>query len=230
MKTLKRAAVAIAVISATGASSQALAAVEANIGVTTDYMWRGVSQSAEAASVSGGLDYADDSGFYIGTWIGSLGDADDGVFQGSEVDLYLGYAGEAGDIAYDFGYILYHYPSIDDGDFGEIYVSGGIGPFSAGVAYTIHSDADDDAAFGEGGIYLNASYGFDITEEFSGAVTIGYYDFDAEVAEGAEDDGDYGHIQLDISKGDFTFSVHKAEESVIASDDLKFVASWGMTF
>ena len=89
---------------ATMASSAALADVTANIGVTSNYLWRGVTQTANESAVSGGLDYSHESGAYIGTWVSSLGG-----YQ-YENDVYLGYAGEASDISYDIGYILYRYP------------------------------------------------------------------------------------------------------------------------
>ena len=43
-----------------------------NIAVTTDYIWRGMTQNAEDPSVSGGFDLEDDSGFYIGMWAANV--------------------------------------------------------------------------------------------------------------------------------------------------------------
>ncbi len=40
----------------------------ANIGVVSNYMWRGVTQTGDQAAVQGGLDVAHESGFYAGTW------------------------------------------------------------------------------------------------------------------------------------------------------------------
>ena len=40
-----------------------------NIGVTTDYIFRGVTQSQHKPAVSGGLDYTHSSGLYAGTWL-----------------------------------------------------------------------------------------------------------------------------------------------------------------
>ena len=44
-------------------SGAAAAELSANIGVTSNYVWRGVSQTGNDAAVSGGIDYAHDSGF-----------------------------------------------------------------------------------------------------------------------------------------------------------------------
>ena len=51
--------------------TSAYASVSGNLGVTTDYIWRGASQS-DGISVSGGLDYEGD-GFYAGVWMGTTG-------------------------------------------------------------------------------------------------------------------------------------------------------------
>ena len=43
-----------------------------NIAVTTDYVWRGMTQNAEDPSVSGGFDLEHSSGFYIGLWAANV--------------------------------------------------------------------------------------------------------------------------------------------------------------
>ena len=42
-----------------------------NVGVTSQYLWRGMSQGSGAAT-SGGLDYTADNGFSIGTWVSNV--------------------------------------------------------------------------------------------------------------------------------------------------------------
>ncbi|MFC3122970.1 TorF family putative porin [Agaribacter flavus] len=205
------------------ASQSALAEVSANIGATSNYLWRGVSQSSDSASVSGGLDYAAESGFYAGTWVGSLGDG-----AGAETDFYLGFGGESGSFAYDVGYIYYAYTDLDDSDFGEVYFNGSVGNFGFGVAYTVNSQVDDGSAFDSGDIYASISYGgIALGNEFELGLTAGSYMFDAD---GEGGDYDYSHVQIDIAKGDFTFSVSKAQDEGIADGDLKFVASWSTSF
>ena len=55
-------------------STQAFAVegLSANVGATSNYLWRGVSQTANAAAISGGIDYEADSGFYAGTWASNI--------------------------------------------------------------------------------------------------------------------------------------------------------------
>ena len=221
MKTLKMSALAVAIVAASGLS-QAQAAVEANIGVTSNYLWRGVTQSMNDPSISGGVDYSHESGFYAGTWIGTI---DWGPGGATENDYYLGYSGESGDFGYDVGYIYYNYPATgyEDSDFGEVYFNGSYMGFGFGVAYTVNSQVADGSLFDTGDIYYNVSYGWDLPNEFALGVTYGYYDFDL------GSDSDYGHYQLDLSKGDFTLTVSKADDES-GDDDTKFVVSWGTSF
>lgn len=220
-KLTSLALVAAAVSSSFCFSSVANAEVSANIGVTTNYVWRGVSQSSNAASVSGGIDYADESGFYAGTWVGSLGDDASG-FSGAETDWYLGYSGEAGDFGYDIGYIYYGYYNLEDTDFGEIYLNGSYGNLGFGVAYTVNGQSG--TLFDSGDMYFSASYGgIDLGNELELSITAGYYTFDFDSS------ADYAHVQADITKGDFTLSFSKAESSA-GNPDLLMIASWSTSF
>jgi uncharacterized protein (TIGR02001 family) len=40
----------------------------ANVALTSDYVFRGVSQTDEDPAIQGGFDVSHDSGLYIGTW------------------------------------------------------------------------------------------------------------------------------------------------------------------
>ncbi|MCW8109748.1 TorF family putative porin [Alteromonas ponticola] len=203
-------------------SPVASAAVEANFGVASNYLWRGVTQSNDNPSVSGGLDYANESGFYVGTWLGTI---DWGMGGSSETDLYLGYGGESGHFGYDVGYIYYAYldDAYDNSDFGELYFNGSYHSFSFGFAYTVNSQVDEGMLFDKGDMYYNLSYNWNLAHDYAVTVLSGYYDFDA------GNSGDYGHVQLDLSKGDFTFTVSKADEEA-GDDEVKLVLSWSTTF
>jgi len=93
-----------------------------NVGVTTDYIFRGISQTQHKPALSGGIDYSHSSGGYAGAWLSNQswvktgGTAAPGdQYKSSsnlELDLYGGYKGTAGDVGYDIGLIHYHY----DGD------------------------------------------------------------------------------------------------------------------
>jgi uncharacterized protein (TIGR02001 family) len=109
--------------------------------LTSDYRFRGVSQSDKAMAVQGGLTIAHESGLYVGTWASNLSGW--GTFGGAnmELDLIGGYKAKLSDnAALDVGVTWYMYPGgADDTDFAEPYVklSGTAGPatLTAGAAY-----------------------------------------------------------------------------------------------
>ena len=208
------------------AGAIAQAEVAANIGVTSDYIWRGVSQSGGTASVSGGVDYSDESGFYAGTWVGSLNNSDS-AFNGSEVDLYAGYATDI----FDVGYIYYAYPSNDSIDFGEVYGSLTLGAFTAGLAYTLNnSSGNDGAQFAEGDLYYYASASADIAEDWSAGFTVGSYSYDLPANDGSALD-DYIHYSVDFATsteiGDFTLTLTDSDAD---GEDVTAVVSWAIGF
>src|SRR5690606_14407193 len=86
-----------------------------NIGLYSQYIFRGLTQTGEEAALQGGVDYAHSSGFYLGSWATNISWLqDDDLYENSslELDIYGGYAAEIGDtgIAYDIGLLQYLYP------------------------------------------------------------------------------------------------------------------------
>ncbi len=85
-----------------------------NVGVTSDYRFRGMAQTSFKPALQAGVDFAHTSGFYLGVWGSNVSWIKDfvGATKGSlEVDLYGGYKGTIGkDFAYDLGVITYQYP------------------------------------------------------------------------------------------------------------------------
>ena len=124
MNKMTKSVIAAAILAAT--SSAAMAGASANIGMVSDYHFRGIDQGT-GATASAGLDY-DTKGFYVGTWVAD-------VQIGMEYDLYAGYAGEASGVSYDVGYYTYRYTNdAFDDNYGEIALSVGYGPISASYA------------------------------------------------------------------------------------------------
>lgn len=223
-KILPAAAVfATAAVSSAFAQEEESFPIEGNIGVTSNYLFRGVTQTGDGAAVQGGLDYAHDSGLYVGTWTSNVNFA-----GGTELDVYGGFAGEMEEFGYDVGVVGYLYPEKDeDANFAEVYLNLAYDMFAAGVAVTVASEIDD-GAFAAGDVFLYAGGGYDLSETVSISLTLGYYIF----AEASDSDYLYGQIDLTKSTdlGDFTFSYSQAEESDLASDDPLFVVSWGLGF
>jgi len=211
MKKLNVLAISAAVAGAL-VSGTAAADLTGNIGLTNNYLWRGVSQNQDEAAISGGLDYSHDSGAYAGTWTSNLADGS------YELDLYFGYGGEAGAIAYDVGYILYMYPLDDDLDFSEIYGGIDVAGFEIDLALTIDTDAGGD----DSNIYASVAYTFDLGNELNLGLLYGNYAFDDDAVE------DYSHYSVSLSKGDFSFALQAND--ITDDDDMRVVVSWGKEF
>ena len=115
-------------------NSAAMAEVTANADVTTNYVWRGMTQTDDGFAVQGGVDWADKSGFSVGAWASNV----DFVFDsGIEYDIYAGYEGKANQFTYNLGLIRYDYSGIPADAVTEVYFGGGTGPISATVYFTI---------------------------------------------------------------------------------------------
>jgi len=82
-----------------------------NIGATSDYRYRGISQSRKNAALQGGIDYAHSSGFYVGTWLSTIKWIKDaGGGADVESDFYGGYKGAiTSSLGYDVGVLRYQY-------------------------------------------------------------------------------------------------------------------------
>ena len=237
-KTLIATSIASAVsLSALTLPSVAAAEVSANVGVVSNYFFRGVTQTDDSAAVQGGLDYEHDSGLYAGTWASTV-DFGDGTSY--EADLYAGYGGGIGDFGYDVGYLYYAYPDGDDLDFGEIYGSLSYSYFTAGLAYTVNSQASGESVFDTGDMYYYAGVDVPFGDSgYSGSLYYGYYSFDAD---SSTYDVDYGHWSAGLSKdagdfGSFGLNLELAdidEENPAFgddnSDDLKLWISWSKSF
>jgi uncharacterized protein (TIGR02001 family) len=117
--------------------------VSLNAALTSDYRYRGISQTRLQAAVQGGADYAHTpSGLYAGAWLASIKWTKDAGGSGDvEVDLYAGKRGEIiKDLTYDVGVLSYIYPSnglATDANTTEVYGQIGYGPAYAKYSYAV---------------------------------------------------------------------------------------------
>lgn len=93
-------------------------AFTANVGLVSDYLYRGISQTNARPAIQGGFDYAHSSGFYAGVWGSSISWLTDSpAVTGAtssqvEIDTYFGFKnGFADDFTYDVGFLRYNYPA-----------------------------------------------------------------------------------------------------------------------
>lgn len=119
--------------------------VSFNAALTSEYRYRGISQSRQDPALQGGADYVHNpSGFYVGTWASTIKWIKDAGGDGNiEWDIYGGKRGEVvKDVSYDVGILTYIYPSNSlnpSANTTEIYGQLGYGP--AYIKYS-HSVTD----------------------------------------------------------------------------------------
>jgi uncharacterized protein (TIGR02001 family) len=230
-----------AAVAAVLTSGVAFAGLTGNAAISSNYIWRGVTQTNDQAGGSGGIDYSHDSGFYAGTWVGNV-DFSGGAGAGEyELDVYAGFGGEAGGFGYDLGVITFQYPINPNTSFTEVYVSGTYSLVTIGVNYTADAGSANDAEntagatgyFDKGDIYLFGSVDFDTA---AGGVSLyaGSYMFnnsDKSYTNGnAYLDLDYNHYGVSLSKDDFTFAIDKNDIDDPNLDSTRITVSWGKEF
>lgn len=124
----------LAALGLLGAASAANAQVSSTWTLTNDYDFRGTSQSAKDPALQGSIDYAADSGWYVGAWASNV-DFDSDIDY--EVDLYTGFSGGDDDgLGWDVGFVYYAYPDDSDANYPEIYGKLSYGMFSGGLYYS----------------------------------------------------------------------------------------------
>jgi uncharacterized protein (TIGR02001 family) len=105
----------LALLMATGIS-YAQAQVSGNLGLTSDYRFRGISQTQNGPAVQGGIDYAHSSGLYIGNWNSSVSSQLYTNGAGVESDLYAGWKKDIyKGLTVDVGSYNYFYPNATNG-------------------------------------------------------------------------------------------------------------------
>ncbi len=184
--------VALTLSAAAGAMAQTAAPAEPestlafNVGAVSDYRYRGISQSRKQAALQGGIDYNDKSGFYVGTWGSTIKWIQDaGAKDGNvEIDIYGGYKGAAGDVAYDVGFLRYQYqgnsyakangsfPGYVDANTNEVYAAATMGLFTAKYSYATSNLFGN--ANSKGSYYLDLSAALDLGEGYSLTPHVGY--------------------------------------------------------
>lgn len=194
-------------------SAVAVEGLSANVAATSNYLWRGLEQTNGKAAISGGIDYAASSGFYVGTWVSNADWADGMTY---ELDLYGGFGGDINEnISYDVGFIYYAYPdeTSGDADFSEIYGSISFNALTFGLAVLTSGEGADAGDT----VYANVDYTIALSNEVEINLHLGSYSGDWL----AEDSIDYG---VSISKSNFTFGASATDLDDSAGDVKVYVA------
>lgn len=127
------------------ASAAASAEASANVALTSDYMFRGVSQTDEKGAIQGGFDFAADSGMYVGIWASNV---NYGTDTSTEMDYIVGYSFETeNEVGYDISLIYYDYEGDSEFDYQELAFSVSMGDMTLGLNYSKEYLGDNGPKF-----------------------------------------------------------------------------------
>lgn len=142
-----------------------------NVAVTTDYRYRGLSQTRLKPALQGGADYVNNpTGLYAGTWLSTIKWLKDSGSDGNiEWDIYAGKRGEiVKDVSYDIGGLGYVYPSNDlkpNANTFELYGQIGYGPVY--LKYSHSTTNLFGAVDSKNSGYLDAGFNYDVYDGYT---------------------------------------------------------------
>ena len=196
----------------------------ANVTISTDYRFRGISQTTNDPAISGGMDYAYSGanfpvGIFLGVWAsnidfneGSLGVSDTADM---EIDFYGGLTGTlpvGNGLGWKLGGLYYAYPGSDtspaltvDYDYLEAYgvLSYDFGKFNvaAGLNYSPDYFAETDDA-----VYYYGDVGIPLPMDFALSGHVGHQEIDNNIGFGTPDYTDWNAALAKTWKF-FTFKI-----------------------
>jgi uncharacterized protein (TIGR02001 family) len=171
---MKQARILVASVALVAAFPAVAGDFSSTITATTDYMWRGVTQTAHDPAIQASLDFAADNGLYVGAWASNV-DFGNCCNESAELDLYGGWSGGPEDgVQWDVGGLYYAYPGASDLDFPEVYAGLSYGMFSAKVHYSWDFFALKKSAY-----YIEGNSSVPLPKDFGLALHVGYSGGDA---------------------------------------------------
>jgi uncharacterized protein (TIGR02001 family) len=118
-KTLICGAVAAALFASTTVADDFVddLSLDGSLAVTSDYRFRGISQSNDDVAMQGSINLNHVSGFHVGVWGSSIDFNSVGNEEATlELDYTAGYRFAVSDVTVDVGYIYYTYPNDGSND------------------------------------------------------------------------------------------------------------------
>ncbi len=158
-------------------ADEAASPLSFNVSVASDYRYRGISQTRLKPALQGGADYANASGFYVGTWLSTIKWIKDaGGDAPIEWDIYGGYKTELSKgVTLDVGVLQYEYvhnklsPSANTF---EIYGAVTVGPVTAKYSHSLTNLFGFGDTKGSG--YLDLSAALDLGDGFTLTPHVGH--------------------------------------------------------
>jgi uncharacterized protein (TIGR02001 family) len=199
MKKIYLAIIMLSVFTNANAEEQKGISIISNIGVTSNYIWRGMTQTSNKGANQGGLD-VDYAGAYTGVWASEV-DFGTASTARSEIDYYFGYANNVGFLSYDIGYLAYKYAGAKAGDFEEIHLGLDFG-ITDNLEFGLYAANGKSTAED----YYSASIGYDI-KPFNLSASYGSYNetgtnYNLQITKTKEFDG--MEVSLHVGYSNFT--------------------------
>jgi uncharacterized protein (TIGR02001 family) len=128
-----------------------------NVGLYSQYIFRGLTQTNSQPALQGGIDLTHSSGFYLGAWASNIswlrdkiGTSSDAVYTSGgslELDLYGGYRTDIKGVGIDVGALQYWYPGKvrkpgqSDANTTEVYGAISYGRLQGKISTVVSKDA-----------------------------------------------------------------------------------------
>lgn len=145
--------------------------VSGNVTLTSDYVWRNVTQSNFDPTIQGGLDVDFGNGFSLGAWASGVDFSDEPEDTNLEVDFYGSYSFDLGGVDASIGAIYYAYPDADTADLNFYEVNFGLSKSFEGFSLggTLNWDPDNET------VYADVAADFAVTDIFTLSAGYGKY-------------------------------------------------------
>ncbi len=201
--------------------------------LTSDYVFRGFTQTDKKPALQGGIEYEAESGFYVGTWgssISWLSDSDPAISSQLELDGYIGYRNQLSDtISFDVGALYYGYPGsypsgFNDADTVELYAGLSAGIFGVKYSYAVTDLFGIENS--DGSSYLEAGIDYGFADTWSLGLHVGKQFISGKDADGAgyEDVLDWSVGINKALPNDFDIGVTFTDVDVDGGDSRLFIA------
>ena len=151
-----------------------------SVAATSDYVFRGASQTDEGPALQAGLTYTAPAGFYVGAWASNVDFGSGG--PNVELDTYIGYNTDLGDEFVNLDVMLNRYNYLG-GNGSDLAYNELIGKLTFGGVVSLSAGYTNDVwASGEDGWYLGAGAAIPLPSDYSLNVNVGQSLFDSSVA------------------------------------------------
>ncbi|HJR73725.1 MAG TPA: TorF family putative porin [Luteimonas sp.] len=184
------AAIAAALVFATAGAAHA-AEVTGNATLTTDYVWRGSTQTQGDPAVQAGVKVAGESGFYGSVWASNVEFAPE-THASSEFDFTVGWDRSfSDDWALDVNVLHYRYPSTT-ADLNWTELNGTVtwkGNYWASLGYS-----NEALGYDETGVYGLVGAKFPVNDKFRFEAAIAHYALKDLNGDGRDDDYTHGSV------------------------------------